>query len=425
MADNQNTATDQLEATHQTDRGAGAEAPAQAPPSGVERRGLAMLLRVLGHPSFQVQLWDGTRVPETMPNSAGTIRLHDRATLYGLLTQPELRFGEAFGRGSLTVDGDLTEILVAVNKAFRRSKSVRLKGRAKDRLPRARNTHKRARDNIHHHYDLGNDFYELWLDRQLVYTCAYYAEPNMSLEDAQIAKLDHVSRKLWLRPGEKVIEAGCGWGALALHMAREYGVSVRAYNISEEQLRYARERAKREGLDGRVEFIEGDYREISGDCDAFVSVGMLEHVGRDHYPDLGNVIRRCLHDDGRTLIHTVGRDWARPLNAWIDRYIFPGANPPTLRQMTDIFEPTDLSILDVENLRLHYARTLEHWLEGFSNNIQHVRAMFDDNFVRMWTLYLAGCTAAFRSGDLELFQVVAAPAGNNDAPWHRGYLYSP
>ncbi|MEJ2131669.1 MAG: cyclopropane-fatty-acyl-phospholipid synthase, partial [Gammaproteobacteria bacterium] len=290
-------------------------------------------------------------------------------------------------------------------------------------LPRTRNSLKRARDNIHHHYDLGNDFYELWLDRQLVYTCAYFAEPEMSLEDAQIAKLDHVARKLWLRPGERVIEAGCGWGALALHMAREYGVSVRAYNISTEQLSYARERAEREGLADRVQFIEGDYREIEGDCDAFVSVGMLEHVGPDHYQDLGDVIRQSVHDDGRALIHSIGRDWARPMNPWIDRHIFPGANPPSLRQMTDIFEHSELSVLDVENLRLHYARTLEHWLERFADNVERVRDMFDEEFVRIWNLYLAGSIAAFRSGDLQLFQVVAAPTGSGDIPWHRRYLY--
>jgi cyclopropane-fatty-acyl-phospholipid synthase len=421
--DNQDTAIDELEATRQHSEPAPAARQGHLGVSAVERRGMEMLLAMLGHPPFQVEFWDGTRVPATLPGSIGTVQVHDRPALFGLLTQPELRFGEAYRRGSLTVEGDLTEILVAVNKGLRRSKPVRLKARALRHLPRTRNSLKRARDNIHHHYDLGNDFYELWLDRQLVYTCAYFAEPEMSLEDAQIAKLDHVARKLWLRPGERVIEAGCGWGALALHMAREYGVSVRAYNISTEQLSYARERAEREGLADRVQFIEGDYREIEGDCDAFVSVGMLEHVGPDHYQDLGDVIRQSVHDDGRALIHSIGRDWARPMNPWIDRHIFPGANPPSLRQMTDIFEHSELSVLDVENLRLHYARTLEHWLERFADNVERVRDMFDEEFVRIWNLYLAGSIAAFRSGDLQLFQVVAAPTGSGDIPWHRGYLY--
>ena len=422
--EHRNAAIDQLEATRQSDHPIRGDEHPHLAPSGIERRGLAMLMAVLGHPRFQVQLWDGTRVPETMTGSVGTVHLHDRSALYGLIAQPELRFGEAYQRGALSVDGDLTEILVAVNQGLRRSKPARLKARAMNRLPRAPNTLRRSRDNIHHHYDLGNDFYRLWLDQQLVYTCAYFAEPDMSLEDAQIAKLDHVSRKLWLRPGETVIEAGCGWGALALHMAREYGVTVRAYNISGEQLQYARERAKREGLDSQVEFIEGDWREISGDCDAFVSVGMLEHVGRDHFQDLGACIRRCLHDDGRLLIHSIGRNWARPMNPWIVRHIFPGANPPSIREMMDIFEPSDLSILDVENLRPHYARTLELWLERFTCNSERVRTLFDDEFVRIWTLYLSGSTAGFRSGDLQLFQIVAAPAGNNKSPWHRGHLYS-
>lgn len=417
MAENQNTAIDRLDATHHADQ------HAHGAVSGVERRGLALLLRVLGQPPFQAELWDGSRVPESLPGSIGTVVIHDRPTLYGLLAQPELRFGEAYARGSLTVNGDLAEILVRVNEGLRKSAALRLKARAMNRLPRPRNTLRRARNNIEHHYDIGNDFYALWLDRQMVYTCAYFADPQMTLEQAQTAKLDHVCRKLWLEPGETVIEAGCGWGALALHMARAYGVSVKAYNISPSQLEFARERARREGLDGQVEFIEGDYREIRGDCDAFVSVGMLEHVGPENYRDLGSVIRQCLHDDGRVLIHSIGRDWARPMNPWIDRNIFPGANPPSIRQMTEIFEPYDLSVLDIENLRLHYARTLEHWLERYMANVDRVREMFDDEFVRIWHLYLAGSIAAFRSGDLQLFQVVAAPTENNSVPWHRGYVY--
>jgi cyclopropane-fatty-acyl-phospholipid synthase len=237
--------------------------------------------------------------------------------------------------------------------------------------------------------------------------------------------MNHVSRKVWLQPGERVVEAGCGWGSLALHMARQYGAKVKAFNISHEQIVYARWRAQQEGLDGRVEFIEDDYRNIYGRFDAFVSVGMLEHVGREHYREMGKVIHRTIGDSGRGLLHFIGRNRRQPLNAWVRKRIFPGAYPPTLRQVADIFEPWDFAVLDVENLRQHYARTLEHWLERFESSRQQVAAMFDERFVRMWRLYLAGSVAAFRAGTMQLFQVVFAGSQCKATPWARAYLYKP
>ncbi len=200
---------------------------------------------------------------------------------------------------------------------------------------------------------------------------------------------------------------------------------AKAYNISREQLSYARERVRREGLEDRVEFLEGDYREIEGEYDAFVSVGMLEHVGIGHYPELGNVISRCLKPEGRGLVHSIGRDRPAPLNRWIVKRIFPGAQPASIREMTEIFEPWGFSVLDMENLRLHYAKTLEHWLARFDDAADEVGAMFDPAFVRTWRLYLAGSLAAFRAGTLQLFQIVFTRAGVNCFPWTREYLYSP
>jgi cyclopropane-fatty-acyl-phospholipid synthase len=237
--------------------------------------------------------------------------------------------------------------------------------------------------------------------------------------------MDYVCRKLDLKPGETVVEAGCGWGSLALHMARHYEVSVRAFNISREQVRYARQRAEDEGLADRVEFVEEDYRNIDERCDAFVSVGMLEHVGLRNYATLGAVIDRCLAPGrGRGLLHFIGRNRLRPLNAWIRKRIFPGAYPPTLRQvMEEILEPWSLSVLDVENLRLHYARTLRHWLHRFEGAADEVRQMFDEPFVRAWRLYLAGSEAAFATGWLQLFQVTFARPDKDDVPWTRADLY--
>ena len=235
--------------------------------------------------------------------------------------------------------------------------------------------------------------------------------------------MHHVCRKLQLKPGDRVVEAGCGWGSLARFMASNYGVNVTAYNISKEQIKFATEYAEREGLSDRVTYVEDDYRNIKGDFDVFVSIGMLEHIGVWNYKTLGEVIGRCLRPGGRGMIHTIGRNKPRPLSAWIARRIFPGAYPPTLRQMMDIFEPINLSVLDVENLRPHYAKTLEHWLQRFDRSESEITEIFDEYFVRAWRLYLSGSIAAFRGGSLQLFQVVFAHGANNDVPWTRQHIY--
>jgi cyclopropane-fatty-acyl-phospholipid synthase len=232
--------------------------------------------------------------------------------------------------------------------------------------------------------------------------------------------MDLVCRKLHLQPGERVIEAGCGWGSLAMHMARHYGVHVRACNISTEQIAYARKRARAEGIDHHLEFIEDDYRNLRGPCDVFVSVGMLEHVGQPDLPTMGDVIDRVLTPEGRGLLHFIGRDRPMPLNPWIRRRIFPGAYPPALAEVLDqVLTPARLSVLDVENLRLHYARTLGHWRQRFDDHSGEVTQMFDETFVRAWRMYLAGSQAAFTTGSMQLFQVLFARGSSNAIPWTR------
>ncbi len=393
--------------------------------SGLDRWLSRKMLEAAGNPPVAVELWNGERLePGTAPAIA-TLRIADRWVLPKLLSYPELHFGDLYSQGRLDVAGDLVAFLVATYTAMGAGKTV---GFARRQALRLRHrwrsaTVARARENIHHHYDLGNDFYELWLDSQLQYTCAYYPRSGMSLEEAQTAKMHHVCRKAGLRPGQTVVEPGSGWGGLALFMARHYGVSVRAYNTSHEQIVYAREWARRENLTESVEFVEDDYRNIRGCYDAFVSVGMLEHVGLDHYGELGEVIQRSLAPGGRGLIHSIGRARPGPMNPWIARRIFPGAHPPTLTEMMRVFEPRALAVLDVENLRLHYARTLEHWLARFQAHEDRIRSLFDERFVRAWRLYLAGSIAAFLAGSLHLYQVTFARSRDNDVPWTREHLY--
>jgi cyclopropane-fatty-acyl-phospholipid synthase len=362
-------------------------------------------------------------VPSAM--SMPRIRFSDWRAVWNVIWDPLFQFPEMYVSGRVEIDAPLEHVTVEVFRAIQlvdaRSGSWLRLARLKYR-PRGTSL-RRARQNIHHHYDIGNDFYALWLDGHMAYTCAYFPEPDVSLEDAQIAKFDHVCRKVRLQPGMHVIEAGCGWGGLALHMARHYGVTVQAYNISHQQICFARVQAEREGLADRVEFVEADWRTIRGSCDVFMSVGMLEHVGRRNYRQLGQLIDRVLKPGGRGLIHSIGQNVAQPASPWIERRIFPGGYPPSLSEMMRIFEPNGFSVLDIENIRLHYAQTLRHWLDRFRNHEPRVREMFDERFVRMWGFYLAGSYAAFVTGSYQLFQVVFNRAADNDVSWTRASLY--
>jgi cyclopropane-fatty-acyl-phospholipid synthase len=400
-------------------------------PTGLEKWLLRQLLAAIGNPPVVAVLWSGEEVTggasgTTPAPDAIRFRLSDRGTLWKILVDPFYQFPEAYCDGRFTFDGDLETLtgLMAESAAHSPQGTRLLTYAAKLLHWGGRNTLAGSQKHIQHHYDIGNDFYRLWLDESLLYTCAYFEQPTATLEQAQRAKMDHVCRKLELRAGETVIEAGCGWGGFALYMAKHYGVRVRAYNISREQVAEARHRAKAEGLDDRVEFILEDWRKITGTCDVFVSIGMLEHVGTANYRRLGDVIDGCLTRNGRGLIHTIGRNRAQPLDPWIERRIFPGAYPPSLKQMTAIFESREFSLLDVENIRLHYAETLRHWLSRYEQSNEAIRGMYDERFVRMWRMYLAGSIAAFESGSLQLFQVLFARPLRNTLPLTRAHMYA-
>lgn len=395
--------------------------------SSFERWISRKILSAIGQPAIRVVLGQdegpSPDAPPTQPVAAVFIR--DRRTLLKLLLNPETGFGDGYAEGSIEVQGDLVAFLETAYRAWPDLRTgqrlARLKSRFMERFEA--NSPRRSRENVHYHYDLNTGFYQRWLDPRLLYTCAYFPTPTATLEEAQLAKMDHVCRKLQLQPGEMIVDAGCGWGALALHMASRYGVRVKAFNLSHEQIVFARQRARQMGLSDRVDFIEDDYRNITGRFDVFVSVGMLEHVGASQYAELGRVIHRSIGNSGRGLLHFIGRNYPAPLSGWIRKRIFPGAYAPTLREAAEILEPWDLSVYDVENLRLHYAKTLEHWLDRFERSAPEVATMFDPRFVRSWRLYLAGSLVAFRVGTLQLFQMTFAGSGCQRLPWTRAQLY--
>jgi cyclopropane-fatty-acyl-phospholipid synthase len=395
---------------------------ANAPSSALDRWLARRLLRVAGNPDLGLVLWDGYEVSGSSAPQKNRLLIHDRGVLRQFITNPSLAFGDGYSSGRIEVLGDMRQLLHAIYDKLPVPRPPSLWTRFRQSLPWS-NPLVRAKDNIYHHYDIGNEFYRLWLDERMVYTCAYFPDSACSLEDAQVAKMEHVCRKVWLRPGETVVEAGCGWGALARHMARHHGVTVKAFNISKEQIAYARQQAQREGLSDRVEFIEDDFRNLSGRYDAFVSVGMLEHVSQHNYPEFARLIARSLKPSGRGLIHSIGHNQTRPIDSWFERRIFPGARIPSLREALSIMEGQNFTVLDVENLRLHYARTLEHWLERFENHAEKVEMMFDAAFVRSWRLYLMGSMMSFLTGIGQLYQIVFAPYRNDDIPQTRAYLY--
>lgn len=383
------------------------------------------VLAVDGEAPVSVRLWNGEEVGEPGDDPLATIEVRDRAVLFELIRNPDLVIGDAYAEGRIELEGDLPGTIEAFFRARMGVPSIAAAlSRVASMIPSPGNTLGRSRRNVHHHYDVGNEFYAMWLDPNLVYTCAYFLDDETSLYDAQLAKMEHVCRKVRLQPGDHVVEAGCGWGSLALYMAEHYDVKVRAFNVSSEQIKYARNQAKKKGLSQRVEFVEDDYRNISGRYDAFVSVGMLEHVGKAHYATLGRVIDGSLDTHGRGLLHSIGRSRPAQMNAWMERRIFPGAHIPSLREMLEVCESANLQVNDVENLRMHYARTLENWLSAYEEHADEIEDMYDSVFMRTYRLYLASSIAAFRTANTHLYQVAFTRCENNELPWTRQHLYA-
>ncbi|GIU78286.1 MAG: SAM-dependent methyltransferase [Bryobacteraceae bacterium] len=381
----------------------------------------AHILREAGDPPVRIVLPDGTAVQTADGEARFTLRILTWRALAAMAADPETGFAEKYAAGAVEVEGALEEFCDTIYSHWPRSGSSGLAARLLAWYLdwTQRRSQRAAKKNIRRHYDLGNEFYRMWLDEEMLYTCAFFPSEEATLEEAQAAKMERVARKLGLEAGERVVDAGCGWGAFALYVARAHGCRVRAFNISEEQIAWARRRCRELGLEGRVEFVLDDYRNITGTYDAFASIGMLEHVGKEHYRDLGEVIRRTIGEKGRGLLHFIGRSRPAPLSAWIRKRIFPGAYAPALSEMLPLLEAGGYHVADIENLRSHYARTLRCWRERFEAAELQARAMYGEEFARAWKLYLAGSEASFRSGSLELYQVLFAGPRCGKKLWTR------
>ncbi|SDZ34098.1 cyclopropane-fatty-acyl-phospholipid synthase [Jannaschia faecimaris] len=360
-----------------------------------------------------------------------TVRLHDNATVGRLALNPELALGEAYTDGSLTIDGDdLHGFLALVIRNTRKAAGQRiwwqkpiLKSRAALRWLAQNNFIERARGNVAHHYDLSGDLYDLFLDEDRQYSCGYFKDPGETLDQAQAHKKEHIARKLMIEPGMEVLDIGCGWGGMAITLAKDYGARVTGITLSQEQLAYAQQRVEHEGLSDRIDLQICDYREVKGTYDRIVSVGMFEHVGLRHYGEYFRIIRDRLSPNGIALIHTIG--WAAPpegTNPWIAKYIFPGGYVPTVSEAANAVEKARLWTTDIECWRLHYAYTLRHWYDRFAKNEDKVAALYDDRFVRMWRFYLVACEQTFRHGPQAVYQFQVSRSVDA-VPLTRDYIY--
>jgi cyclopropane-fatty-acyl-phospholipid synthase len=344
-----------------------------------------------------------------------TIKLRDPALEYKLFFNPRLYLGEAFMAEGFTIeDGDIYDLLLLLAENIAKAPPSIITpihqgfGHA-FRMFQQYNPLGTARKNVAHHYDLSDTLYDLFLDADRQYSCAYFTEPGQTLEEAQANKKRHLAAKLLLEPGQKVLDIGSGWGGLAIYLAQEADVSVTGLTLSTEQLKVSERRAAAAGVSDRVKFFLRDYREETGRYDRIVSVGMFEHVGVVHYRAFFRRLKENLTEDGIALVHAIGRnEGPGTTNPWLRKYIFPGGYSPALSEVVPVVERVGMWITDIEILRLHYAETLKQWRARFNANRQRIRDLYDERFCRMWEFYLAGSEVAFRWGGHLIFQMQIA-----------------
>ncbi|MEM8837445.1 MAG: cyclopropane-fatty-acyl-phospholipid synthase family protein [Pseudomonadota bacterium] len=392
------------------------------------------LLTVWQHGSLNLVMPDGKICSFGKVTSASlTVRLHTDETVRRLVLNPDMALGEVYMDGTLTIDGDdlqgflalLFSNLYSDDRKWGWWQEPFMKACAAFQGLSQGNVIGRARRNVAHHYDLSGDLYDLFLDDDRQYSCAYFRHPAETLEAAQENKKRHIARKLMIAPNMRLLDIGCGWGGMALMLARDYGARVTGITLSKEQHAYAVKRAKEEKLSNRVAFRLADYREVEGNFDRIVSVGMFEHVGKKCFGSYFSAIRSLLKADGIALIHTIGCALPpRGPSPWIDKYIFPGGYIPSVSEVMQAVENEALWATDIECWRLHYAYTLRHWYDRFVRNEEKARALYDERFIRMWRFYLAACEQTFRHNHLAVFQFQLAKA-IDQVPIRRDYLYGP
>jgi len=369
--------------------------------------------------------WTGDEATYGPDKPYFTLHFHHPRAVRAMVRNLTLGFGESYMNGDIDIDGDIRRVgeLTAQNQAA-------FSHPALNKLPHIgrRNTKRRQRKFIAHHYDLGNDFYKLWLDKTMTYSCAYFKSPADTLETAQAQKLSHTLRKLQLKPGMRLLDIGSGWGQLLIAAVQTYDVTGHGVTLSQEQYDLSRQKIKELGLEDKITIELINYQDLAKrdlEFDRVISVGMYEHVGRGNHRDYFRAVHKLLKPGGISLLHTITNELEVKSDPWIDKYIFPGGYLPSLRETVHLMPEFDMRLMDYENLRLHYALTLDEWLKRYDKNSAKIIAKYGDEFYRMWRLYLAGSITGFRYDSLSLSQFVMTKGLVNDGPMTRDFLYQP
>jgi len=380
------------------------------------------LLKNMFSDPFELVFWDGSIENCGDGEALFKFIFNQPISKAEVLNNPSIVLGEAYMTKKIDIEGNLQYVIESIynnKESFLRKSEKYLK-----LIKLLKSTIKRSKDNIEFHYDIGNDFYKLWLDDNMTYSCGYFESDTDSLNTAQKNKINYILKKLNLKEGQSLLDIGCGWGELIIEAAKQYKVSAMGITLSSEQLQKANERIKVEGLENLVKVKLLDYRELENmSFDRIVSIGMLEHVGKENLAEYFQIINNLLKDKGISLVHCITGVNEGGTNTWIDKYIFPGGHIPGIKNIiTDIAEK-NFELIDIENLRRHYGKTLELWAENFENALPEIEKSKDETFIRMWRLYLNSCAASFNCSNINLHQILFAKGVNNDLPPTREYMY--
>lgn len=371
---------------------------------------------------FNVKFWDGEVKKYGEGKSKFEIILNEPIAKADIINNLSIALGEAYMTKKLDIKGNIQEAIESLYNSRESflSNSTKYAKFVKKMVHNVKNN----KNNIQYHYDIGNDFYKLWLDDTMTYSCGYFKSPNDSLEVAQNNKVEHILKKLCLSEGNTLLDIGCGWGELIIAAAKEYKVKAMGITLSSEQFETVNERIKLEGLSDLVEVQLLDYRELKNrKFDRVVSVGMLEHVGKENIIDYFTAVDNLVDTKGISLLHCITGIDEGGVDAWIDKYIFPGGYIPVLKELISNIAEKRFQVIDVESLKLHYGKTLEHWATNFENSLPEISKTKDESFIRMWRLYLNACAASFNCGDINIHQILFTKDINNTLPWTREYIY--
>ncbi|WP_050608428.1 class I SAM-dependent methyltransferase [Clostridium niameyense] len=390
----------------------------------MEKFFIKKFLKGISTETFKIKFWDDTEEIMGDGKVAFAVIFNKPLKKSEVLEDACLAFGEAYMNGDIDFEGDLQFILESI---YRNKNSFLHSHKLLSKIIKLKGTSmKKQKEDISYHYDLGNDFYSLWLDETMSYSCGYFKNEDDTLYDAEMNKIHYILKKLNLKEDQTLLDIGCGWGYLIIEAAKLYKVKALGITLSKEQYEEVKRKVKNENLEDYVDVRLMDYRDLEKSklkFDRIVSVGMLEHVGNSNIPLYFKNIDKVLKDQGIFLLHFITGMFETEGNRWIKKYIFPGGYIPTIRQVTDVFTDLDFHIVDLESLRLHYMKTLMCWEENFENNLDKVRKMFDEKFIRMWRMYLCSCAASFHYGVVDIHQFLLTKGLNNDIPMTRDYLY--